>query len=268
MAFAQLTGVQLFYTDDGAGNPPMLFVHGFACDSHDWSWQLAHFAASHRVIAADLRGHGRSSVPPSGYDPQQFASDLAALLEVPGTGPVVAVGHSLGATIVSTLAFEHPEMVQALVVVDPAYLTPDEVRAAVGDMHAFLEHDPIGATKAVLGSLYTASSPPALRTWHQRRIEGVPPHVLVETITSLQRSNTFTYTSESLRFLAKRELPVLSIWADANRAALEASTFRDQRSKAVAHPGSGHWVHQEHPTEVNDAIDGWLYSLAGDDVER
>ena len=66
MAFAELGDVRLFFTDDGEGGPPMLFVHGYTCDSHDWSWQLAHFGATHRVIAVDLRGHGRSSVPDGG----------------------------------------------------------------------------------------------------------------------------------------------------------------------------------------------------------
>jgi len=63
MSFAELDGVELLFTDEGGGQAPMLFVHGFACDSHDWSWQLAHFAARFRVIALNLRGHGRSSAP-------------------------------------------------------------------------------------------------------------------------------------------------------------------------------------------------------------
>ena len=60
MPFARIGEVDLFYTDEGAGGPPILFVHGFSCDSHDWMWQLPHFMRSHRVIALDLRGHGRA----------------------------------------------------------------------------------------------------------------------------------------------------------------------------------------------------------------
>ena len=58
--------LRMFFTDEGSGDPPLLFVHGYTCDSHDWSWQLSHFARSHRVIAVDLRGHGRSSAPEDG----------------------------------------------------------------------------------------------------------------------------------------------------------------------------------------------------------
>src|SRR5438105_10159094 len=99
MAFAHVGDVELFFTDDRAGDgggPPILFVHGFSCDSHDWSWQLPHFGARHRVIAVDIRGHGRSSAPEKGYEPRQFAADLAGLLDQLDTGPVVAIGHSLG----------------------------------------------------------------------------------------------------------------------------------------------------------------------------
>jgi len=74
MPFAELGDVRLFFTDEGEGDPPILFVHGYSCDSHDWSWQLPHFVAGHRVIAADLRGHGRSSVTDGGYHPTQFAA--------------------------------------------------------------------------------------------------------------------------------------------------------------------------------------------------
>ena len=63
MAHATVGAVELFYTDDGHGDP-MLFVHRTACDSHDWSRQLAHFVQHHRIVAIDLRGRGRPSAPP------------------------------------------------------------------------------------------------------------------------------------------------------------------------------------------------------------
>ena len=73
MAYADIGEVRLFFTDEGEGDPPILMVHGFSCDGHDWMWQIPHFAARHRVIVVDLRGHGRSSVPEDGYEPKQFA---------------------------------------------------------------------------------------------------------------------------------------------------------------------------------------------------
>jgi pimeloyl-ACP methyl ester carboxylesterase len=54
--FAAAGAVSLFYTDDGSGDPPLLFVHGFSCDGHDWSWQITHFVDRHRVITFDNKG--------------------------------------------------------------------------------------------------------------------------------------------------------------------------------------------------------------------
>jgi pimeloyl-ACP methyl ester carboxylesterase len=144
----------MFFTDEGAGDPPLLFVHGYSCDSHDWSWQLPHFTQEHRVLAVDLRGHGRSSAPPNGYAAEQLASDVAALLESLDVPPVVAVGHSLGGAVVSALAVEYPALVAALVCVDPAYLLPDETGAGAAPMIAALnETDPVPLVQQLFGSL-------------------------------------------------------------------------------------------------------------------
>ena len=186
MAYADIGNVRLFFTDEGAGDPPILMVHGFSCDGHDWMWQIPHFAARHRVIVVDLRGHGRSSVPDDGYEPKQFAADIAGLLEQLDVGPVVAMGHSLGGAIVSALAVERPELVSAVVSVDPGYLLPDEVRPLVEGMAAALgTTDPVVAAQQFLSATYSAATPAALKSFHMRRIAGVPGPVLVATLGGL-----------------------------------------------------------------------------------
>jgi pimeloyl-ACP methyl ester carboxylesterase len=276
MAFADVGDVRLFFTDDnssagggsgnhdqGAGGPPILFVHGFSCDSHDWSWQLPHFVTSRRVIAVDLRGHGRSSVPDAGYEPLQFAADIAGLLEQLDTGPVVAMGHSLGGAIVSTLAVEHPALVQAVVSVDPGYLLPDEFRPLVEGMaEALLTGDPVAGSQRFLSATYTAATPAAQQTWHMRRIAGVPGHVLQQTLGGLFIGrDSLGFRETSVPYLRRRRQPTLALYADPDRAAFEATLFDDPRSKSISWAGSGHWLHQERPAEFNHLVTGWLGSL-------
>ena len=262
MPFVSVGEVNLFYTDDGAGDPPLLFVHGYSCDSHDWSWQLPHFVGRHRVIAVDNRGHGRSSVPDSGYDHLDFAADLANLLADLRCGPVVAIGHSLGGVIVSTLAVEHPDLVTAVVSIDPGYLISDELSAGLAPMLEALESsDPIPIAQAILGGTYTPASPAALRTWHMRRIAGTPVPVLRQTLKNLMQG--MALESVSAPYLARRSCPVLAFYADPGRAAVEAALLTDGRSRVVSFEGSGHWLHQERPNEVNHIIDTWLATLAG-----
>jgi pimeloyl-ACP methyl ester carboxylesterase len=263
MAFADVGDVQLFFTDDGVGDPPILFVHGFSCDSHDWSWQIPHFVAGHRVIAVDIRGHGRSSAPDKGYVPRQFAADIAGLLDQLNTGPVVAVGHSLGGAIVSTLAVEHPALVAAVVSVDPGYLLPEEFRPIVeGMVNALQTGDPVDGSQTFLSGSYSPASPAALKTWHMRRIAGVPNHVLRDTLAGLfvgQESLGFRETSAP--YLTRRACPVLALYTDPDRAQFEATLFGDPRSKSLSWAGSGHWLHQERPEEFNHLVTGWLASL-------
>jgi pimeloyl-ACP methyl ester carboxylesterase len=260
MPFAELGEVRLFFTDEGAGDPPLLFVHGYACDSHDWSWQLPHFAVGHRVIAVDLRGHGRSSAPQDGYDVLTFASDLAGLVEQLACGPVVAVGHSLGGAIASALAIERPDLVRAVVSVDPGYLLPDGMRGLLDPtLEALDEEDPAAVIAQGMLVAHTSASPVALTTWHVRRILGVPVHVLRQTMTNFMRGHALA--SYSAPYLARRTCPVLAFYADPSRAAAESALFDDDRSRVVTFEGSGHWLHQERPAEVNAIIDSWFASL-------
>lgn len=60
-------GVKLRYLDAGDGGPALLFVHGWCCDHTHWRGQVEEFAASHRVIAVDLRRHGDSDKPDEDY---------------------------------------------------------------------------------------------------------------------------------------------------------------------------------------------------------
>jgi pimeloyl-ACP methyl ester carboxylesterase len=260
MAFADLGTTQLFYTDEGAGEPAVLFVHGFACDSNDWIWQLPHFGLNHRSIAVDLRGHGRSGAPDTGYGAVDLAGDLAELLRRLATGPVVAMGHSLGASVVSALAVEHPELVTAVVCVDPAYLIPDEIAAHTGQLlDAVRSSDPVPVVRQIFGAFESPALPPALSIWHLRRAVGTPGHVLRGALES-QLGNMTLY-SHSVEYLARRRCPVLVFYADPSRAALEQPLLGDERSRIVTWEGGGHWLHQERPDEFNALVDAWLKAV-------
>jgi len=74
-----VAGIRLVYDTAGAGDPPMIFIHGWCCDRSFFAPQLAHFAAGHAVAAMDLRGHGDSGRPeprPGVYDMDVLADDV------------------------------------------------------------------------------------------------------------------------------------------------------------------------------------------------
>jgi len=261
MAFAEIGDVRLFYTDEGSGEPALLFVHGYTCDSHDWSWQLPHFVQKHRVIGVDLRGHGRSTAPAAGYAVADFARDLAGLLDKLDVRPVIAVGHSLGGAVVSALAVERPELVAGLVCVDPGYLIPDDLGTRSDSLIAAMAatDDPAPLLQHMFAGFESPGWKPALRTWQLRRIAGVPPHVLRGAFEGIVKG--IALMSNSRPYLERRSCPVLTFYADPARVAIETPLFKDDRSRAIGWEGAGHWLHQERPEEFNAVVAGWIASL-------
>ncbi len=89
-------GTKIFYKDWGAGQP-VVFSHGWPLNADVWDDQTVFVAANgYRAIAADRRGHGRSSQTWDGNDLDTYADDLAELIEQLDLKDVVLVGHSTG----------------------------------------------------------------------------------------------------------------------------------------------------------------------------
>ncbi|MDW8059143.1 MAG: alpha/beta fold hydrolase [Thermomicrobium sp.] len=107
--------------------PPVLLLHGLYDRWETWEPIVPALAERFRVIAFDLRGHGRSSQPAGGYALRDYADDAARLLaRLRLAQPVVAIGFSLGALVALVLAAEHPHAVCALVLEDPPLAPPNE----------------------------------------------------------------------------------------------------------------------------------------------
>lgn len=126
MPYFERSGVRLFYADypSAAGSRPpltLLLVHGLWGAAEGWIHQIPALRTRYRTVAVDLRGHGRSGAPPSGYDLGDHAEDLAALIRHAGLTPVVLLAHSMGCSVATVLAARHPDLVHALALVDPDY---------------------------------------------------------------------------------------------------------------------------------------------------
>ena len=143
----------MHYLRHGGGAPPLVFVHGFACDHSDWRFQLEALRGRHEVVACDLRGHGATPGRPDECSIEQYGGDVAALLGTLGLPPSILVGHSMGCRVVLEAArllssSEGPERVAGLVLVDGSRLAsgdPDAAesaaRAAIGDDYGAFAED-------------------------------------------------------------------------------------------------------------------------------
>jgi pimeloyl-ACP methyl ester carboxylesterase len=111
-------GVRLAYREAGTGDPPIVLVHGMACDHTHLLPQLEHLSPRHRVVAIDQRGHGASDAPDGEYTTEVLAEDLRGVIERLGLERPILVGHSLGGGVVLHVAVEHPELVRAVALLD------------------------------------------------------------------------------------------------------------------------------------------------------
>ncbi len=96
----------------------IVFVHGFGGYAMQWKNQLKAFSDHYRVIAYDVRGHGRSDAPHSSYSMAEMQSDLDSLLEKLDVQiPFILVGHSFGGAIVTEFAHRRPQDISHLVLI-------------------------------------------------------------------------------------------------------------------------------------------------------
>jgi len=139
-------GKRVSLYSEGAGEgPAVVLVHAGICDSRMWEPQWASFPRSHRTVRYDLRGFGRSPIPPGSY---AHARDLAEVLEMNGLERASIVGVSMGGRVALELAIAHPELVESLVLVGaalPGHAWSEEIEAYGGVEDAALERGDLDA---------------------------------------------------------------------------------------------------------------------------
>ena len=115
--FSDVNGVRLHFLTAGEGDPVIL-LHGYAQNSHMWRPLITELAATHTVIAPDLRGFGRSARPEAGYDKRTMAEDIHALAVSLGHRSVQIVGHDIGLMVAYAYAAQHPAEVERIALLD------------------------------------------------------------------------------------------------------------------------------------------------------
>ncbi len=112
-------GRKICYYDLGSG-PVLVLVHGLGGDADQWAWCLEPLSATHRVIALELLGFGRSDKPLISYRIAGFVEVLERFLQTLGIERASLLGHSLGGWIAAAFALQFPLRVDKLVLNDAA----------------------------------------------------------------------------------------------------------------------------------------------------
>jgi len=261
-----VNGMELAVADEGSG-PPLVLVHGFPLDHGMWSAQVAALSGQYRVIAPDLRGFGRSGVTVGKVTMEQFADDLAALLEALEVDrPVVFGGLSMGGYIGWAFWRKHRRRVRALILCDTR-AAADTPEAAAGRLETADRVLREGAGALVETMIPKLVAPATFRAH---------PDV-VESLRRVMRSTDPEGIAAAGRGMAQRPdatsmLPRIDCPCLVLVGRHDALTTPDQmRTMAEAIPGArfveipdaGHVAPVENPAAVGAAMTEFLGGLQG-----
>jgi len=259
------TVAKLFSTEVGTGKTNLMLLHGWTCDAHDWSWQLPVLESKYRVVAVDLRGHGRSEVMPSGaYTPADYVADIESLILSKYSGQkFVLIGHSMGAQIAARLAVQRPDLVSAVVSVDGSLGFSADLGAlfqkTVDDLNA---GDPGVVGPALFQLFYDAATDPAYKRWHARRLQGMPLHVVRESFGPLfLGAGQVGIGKASEDFCRTLAVPIYHLCRDPAQAARMSTWFTNAKSKVDVWSNAGHWIMLDRKADVNTAVTAWVDAL-------
>jgi pimeloyl-ACP methyl ester carboxylesterase len=134
-------GTTFYYQQVGAG-PDVVLLHGISGNLAIWPLinLMPVLAADFRVTAYDLRGHGYSDTPPSGYTSADMAGDLVNIQRALGLGPMYVLGHSFGGVVALHAAVLYPEAIAGLVLSDPYFPGLRHLETRVGQWSGWQEY--------------------------------------------------------------------------------------------------------------------------------
>lgn len=149
----------------GAGGPPVVFVHGFACDATDWQAQVDSLVTRTTVIVGDLPGHGTGLGMQADCTIGAYGAALAHALVELALPPAVLVGHSMGCRVILEASRLEPSAVSGLVLVDGSRIGDGDPAAAEQAMADELVGDGYPQfVRRFFEAMFTPSSDPALAT--------------------------------------------------------------------------------------------------------
>ena len=247
-------GEGLHFVAEGEG-PGLLFIHGAGGNAAVWWQQAGAFAPSHRVVAYDLAGFGRSGPLPVEAVPQRLAADAAAVLDRAGVERATVVCQSLGGWSGVRLALERPERVERLVMC----ATPGGV-VHMPAVQSYIEStrrmDERGPVSLALSAAFAAAMP-SKANLYQSLSAANPP--LDRAVVAKLFSPEVMLPPERLAQIA---CPVLIIAGEEDPiwppAALEGMVAHFPSARMEVIPGTGHSAYFEVPERFNAVLRAFL----------
>lgn len=157
--FFSRDGTRLYYETRGQGLP-LVLCYGLTCKMEHWRHQIGYFSNSYQVILVDYRGHHRSGLPKNekNLTLQWCANDVEDLIRYLKLKRVVALGHSMGVSVLTHLAISAPELIGGLIFVCGTVDNP---------FHHMFHSDKLDTVFDKFSKIYRVAPALTARLWHQ-----------------------------------------------------------------------------------------------------
>ena len=263
----------------GGKGPAVLLLHGFGDSGDMWAPLAARLVKDHTVVVPDLRGMGLSSHPEGRYDKKSQAKDIAAVLHSLGVdGPVDLVTHDIGNMVGYAFAAQYRDRVKRWVVMDAPlpgighwddvtrdhrtwhfdFYGPDEERLVAGRERLYLDrfYNELSADPKQIDEAHRA---------HYAALYS-RPLAMHDAFSQFEAFRRDALDNQAFLAAGKLTMPVLAIGGEksfgvgfANEIGFAATNVR-----ALSIANSGHWLMEEQPKAVMDAITGFLAEPASE----
>lgn len=254
MAFLESGAARVYYEDWGeAGSPVLLLSHGYGSTSQMWLPQREALAqAGWRVLAWDIRGHGRTQCPEQAehFSHAHTCADMVALLDMAGAERAVVAGLSLGGYMSLYLASRHPERVRALGLFDtgPGYRS-DDARAG---WNQFAERQAAKLEEQGLEALSDSDE------------VALAEHESATALALAARGILAQRDGAVMEYLPKVQVPTLVLVGADDKPYHGASDYMAKRipgAQRAMIPDAGHSANLDQPAAFNEALLGFLRGL-------
>jgi len=239
--------------------PTVVLVHGLGSRVEHWLPVARKLARTHRVVLAQLPGHGESEMTEP-LTLERAAMALEGTLARETREPVTLVGHSIGGLVAARLALDRPRLVRALVLIETSLRPAMNERERLGMLDA-LDRDYSGLVRAAYASFGRDSAQGAILASEASALD---PRMMKPWIR-------LALTADLSADVAELKLPIVAVLADRSwprdepwsLAARELGYERVERVEPVRFENCGHFVMLDRPTDVARLI----ARVAGGDSE-